>query len=265
MFDLKLWLFGLLPILALAVATWLASVAKRDVSIVDSVWSLLLLAAALTYACVHAQEMPRTTLVLLLVTIWALRLAVHITLRSWGEPEDRRYQAIRARNQPGFVWKSLYLVFALQGFLAWIVSLSLLAAVSGTQALGWLDAVGVALWIGGFLFESIADWQLTRFKAAPSNHGKVLDIGLWRYTRHPNYFGESLVWWGFFLIALSAGGWWSIFSPVLMSVLLMRVSGVTLLEQNIVERRPAYRAYIQCTNAFFPGPRRGQCEPAKET
>lgn len=264
MFDLNLWLIGLPYIWMLAVITWSISVVKQDVSIVDSAWSLLFLAAALAYAIGHDQSMPRTALVLALVTLWALRLSLHILVRSWGEPEDRRYQAIRARNQPGFAWKSLYLVFLLQGILAWIISLPLLAALSNSAALGWLDALGVALWLTGFVFESIADWQLTRFKADPKNRGRVLDTGLWRTTRHPNYFGEFLVWWGFFLIAVSAGGTWSIVAPILMSILLLRVSGVTLLEQDIAERRPAYRDYMASTNAFFPGPRRALPTPMKE-
>ena len=264
MFDLNLWLIGLVPILALAAATWVVSVAKHDVSIVDSVWSLLILGAGFAYAFVHGATEPRALLVLLLATFWALRLSLHIAVRAWGEPEDRRYQAIRARNQPGFTWKSFYLVFALQGVLAWIVSMPLLAGLISAQPLSWLDFLGVALWLIGFLCESIADWQLRRFQAKPANRGHVLDTGLWRYTRHPNYFGEFLVWWGFFLIALSAGGWWSVASPLLMSVLLMRVSGVTLLEQDIAERRPAYREYIQRTNAFFPGPRRAAPVSFKE-
>lgn len=264
MFDTDLWLVGLAPILTLAVVTWGVSVAKRDVSIVDSIWSLLLLSAGFTYALVHAQMLPRTALVIALLTVWALRLSLHITLRSWGEPEDRRYRAIRARNDPGFHWKSLYLVFVLQGLLAWIISLPLLGALTSPEPLGWLDALGIAVWVTGFLFESIADWQLHRFKTDSANRGRVLDTGLWRHTRHPNYFGEFLVWWGFFLIALSAGGWWSLVSPLLVSVLLLRVSGVSLLEQDIAQRRPAYRDYVLRTNAFFPGPRRDTQAQLKE-
>ncbi len=264
MFEPKLWLFGLLPIVALAVVTWGVSLAKHDVSIVDRIWSLLFLGAAMAYALGVGAEMPRTALVLGLASVWALRLSLHITLRGWGEPEDRRYQAIRARNEPGFAVKSLYLVFLLQGLLAWIISLPLLAALASAEPMAWLDALGVAVWLTGFLFESIADGQLARFKADPANRGRVLDTGLWRYTRHPNYFGEFLVWWGFFLIALSAGGWWSLISPLLMSVLLLRVSGVALLERDIAGRRPAYRDYVQRTNAFFPGPRRGEHVPLEE-
>jgi steroid 5-alpha reductase family enzyme len=147
-------------------------------------------------------------------------------------------------------------VFGLQAALAWVISLPLLAATGSTAPLGWLDAAGVALWLVGMIFEAGGDWQLARFKRDPANRGKVLDTGLWRYTRHPNYFGDFCVWWGFFLIALSAGGWWSIVGPLAMSFLLLKVSGVALLEKDIGERRPAYRDYIRRTNAFFPGPPR---------
>jgi steroid 5-alpha reductase family enzyme len=191
--------------------------------------------------------------VLVFVALWAIRLAGHITWRHRGQPEDHRYQAIRRRNEPHFQWKSLYLVFGLQGVLAWIISLPLLAAIASQRDFGVLDLLGIVLWTTGFLFETVADWQLTRFKSDARNHGRVMDRGLWRYTRHPNYFGEFCVWWGFYLMALAAGGWWSIISPLLMSLLLLRVSGVALLEKDIAERRPAYRDYIARTNAFVPG------------
>jgi steroid 5-alpha reductase family enzyme len=245
--------WGLAAILLLAAATWVVSLVKSDVSIVDAMWSLLILAAALVYAAVLPPTGPRAPWVLPLAALWALRLSAHITWRNWGEPEDRRYQAIRARNEPRFALKSLYLVFGLQGVLATIVSLPLLAALAAPVPLAWLDAFGLALVVFGVLFEAVADWQLARFKADPGNRGKVMDHGLWRYSRHPNYFGEFCVWWGFFLVALAAGGWWSILSPLLMSVLLLKVSGVALLEQDIGERRPAYRDYVARTNAFFPG------------
>ena len=256
MFELSIYLQGLGVAVVVAVATWLLSLALRNVSIVDSVWSLMFLGEALAYAHAAPALGSRARLILLLVALWALRLALHITWRNRGHGEDRRYQAIRARNQPNFEFKSLYLVFLLQAALAWIISLPLLAAVLGQAPLGVLDDAGAALWILGFVFEAGGDWQLTRFKADPANRGKVMDRGLWRYTRHPNYFGDFAVWWGFYLLALGAGGWWSIAGPILMSVLLMRVSGVTLLEQDITERRPQYADYIRRTNAFFPGPPR---------
>lgn len=247
---------GFGAILVLAFATWLASLAMRDVSIVDSMWSALILTAGLVYAAVLPDAGPRMAWVLALAALWAARLAGYITWRNWGDGEDHRYQAIRARNQPNFEYKSLYLVFGLQGVLAWIVSLSLLAALAGSQAMGWLDACGIAVCVFGVVFEAVGDGQLARFRARPENRGRVMDSGLWRYTRHPNYFGEFCVWWGFYLIALASGGWWSIVSPLLMSVLLLKVSGVTLLEKDIAERRPAYRDYVARTNAFFPGARR---------
>jgi steroid 5-alpha reductase family enzyme len=244
---------ALAPIAAAAVLTWLLSLLKHNVSIVDTLWSLLFLFAAASYAAVAPRLTPRAIGVLVLVAIWALRLSIHITRRNWGGGEDRRYQAMRARNQPHFALKSLYLVFALQALLAWIVSLPLFAAITSASPLGILDLAGCILWLLGFCFEAVGDWQLARFTADPANRGRVLDEGLWRYTRHPNYFGEFVLWWGFYLIALSAGAWWSIAGPALMSVLLLRVSGVTLLEKDIGERRPEYADYRRRTNAFFPG------------
>ncbi|HET9695105.1 MAG TPA: DUF1295 domain-containing protein, partial [Steroidobacteraceae bacterium] len=200
---------------------------------------------------------PRTVLVLTLVTLWGLRLAIYLGRRTFGHEEDRRYQAIRRRNDPGFTWKSLYLVFGLQAVLAWVISLPLLGGVAGDpRPLGVLDGLGAALWLLGWSFESVGDWQLARFKADPANAGRVMDRGLWRYTRHPNYFGDFCVWWGFYLVALAAGAWWSIAGPALMTVLLLRVSGVALLERDIGTRRPGYEEYVRRTNAFFPGPPR---------
>jgi steroid 5-alpha reductase family enzyme len=194
--------------------------------------------------------------VLALVGTWALRLTIYITARNWGAGEDRRYRDIRARNEPGFALKSLYLVFGLQAALAWLVSLPLHAALRGTAPLGLLDAAGAALVVAGLCFESVADWQLARFQREPGNRGRVLDRGLWRYSRHPNYFGECCVWWGFGVLGAAAGGWWSLVAPLLMTWLLLRVSGVALLEQTIVERRPSYTDYARRTSAFVPLPPR---------
>jgi len=248
---------ALLWITLLAFGAWLLSLRKNDVSIVDSFWPLLILTGTATYAMLAQQPGPRTLVVLALVGLWAVRLAAHITWRHWGEPEDRRYQAIRARNQPNFDYKSLVLVFALQAVLAWVVSSLVLSAVLNPRPWSWLDSLGVIVIVAGALFEAVADWQLARFKSDPAHKGKVMDQGLWRYSRHPNYFGEFCVWWGFYLVALSAQGWWwAIASPVLMTVLLLKVSGVALQEKDIAERRPGYRDYIARTNAFFPGARR---------
>ena len=254
MFHLDSFVTGYAVILTVAFTTWIVSLSKHDVSIVDSVWPLFFLAAAATYAAAAAEPGGRATLVLVLTAIWALRLAAYLTWRNWGEPEDRRYQAIRRRNEPHFGLKSLYLIFGLQGTLSWIISLPLLAATAARGNLTLLDGAGIGLWVVGVGFESIADWQLARWKSLPTSRGQVMDRGLWRYTRHPNYFGDCCTWWGLYLIAWAAGGWWSFVGPMLMSFLLLRVSGVTLLERDIGERRPAYRDYVVRTNAFFPGP-----------
>jgi steroid 5-alpha reductase family enzyme len=253
MLDLQAWLTAGAAIAVVAVAAWLVSVARRDVSIVDSLWSLFFLLAVLVYAEASDTTGPRSWLVASMVAIWALRLSVYITVRNHGEPEDHRYQAIRRNNEPRFWLKSVYIVFLLQGFLAWVICLPALAAVSSQTALGPLDLVGLALWLVGMFFEVAGDWQLARFRRSKRDPGAVLDTGLWRYTRHPNYFGEAALWWGMYLIALSAGAWWTVFAPLLMTFLLLRVSGVALLEKDIADRRPAYRDYIRRTNAFFPG------------
>jgi steroid 5-alpha reductase family enzyme len=253
MFSISIYAYGLLFLVLAASATWLLSLPLRDVSIVDSLWSLLFVLAGATYAMLSGMPLnPRTLLMLTLVTLWALRLSIYITWRNRGHGEDPRYRAIRARNQPHFSLKSLYLVFGLQAVLAWIISLPLLGAALSARPLSMWDAAGTLAWLLGITFEACGDWQLARFKAQPENKGRVMDRGFWRFTRHPNYFGDFCVWWGLYLIAAGAGAWWSFAGPLLMSVLLMRVSGVTLLEKDIAQRRPEYVDYARRTNAFFP-------------
>ena len=247
---------ALVVILAVAVAGWVVSLVRKDVSFVDSLWSLFFLIVAAVIAFGAMPLSTRGMLVLALVAVWALRLSIYITARNWGEPEDYRYRSIRAKNEPGFRFKSLYIVFGLQGLLAWIISMPLLPAITSTSPLGLIDAVAALLWLTGFIFEAGGDYQLSRFKRNADNKGRVLDTGLWRYTRHPNYFGDFCVWWAFYLFAVAGGGWWAIVSPLLMSFLLLKVSGVAMLETTITERRPEYAEYIRRTNAFFPGPRR---------
>lgn len=251
---------GLAAAAVLAVLTWLASVVRHDVSLVDRMWSLMIVSVGLAFAWQLDATDPRTVAMLFIGGLWALRLAAYISWRNWGHGEDRRYQAIRERNQPYFAVKSLYLVFGLQAVLAWSVALPFLAAALG--ALGnardweWLDSAGAAIAVAGLLFEAVADAQMAAFKADASHKGQVMDRGLWRFSRHPNYFGECCVWWGLGLMALAAGGWWALLSPLLMTVLLLKVSGVTLLEKDMHERRPGYRDYVARTNAFIPGPRK---------
>jgi len=243
-------------VLAAGIVAWLVSLVKRDVSFVDSLWSLFFLIVAAVVAIEAAPLSARGQVVLALVAVWAFRLSTYITARNWGEPEDYRYQAIRANNEPGFAFKSLFIVFGLQGLLAWLVSMPLLPAITSTTPLGILDALALLLWAIGFTFEAGGDYQLSRFKRRADSKGRVLDTGFWRYSRHPNYFGDFCVWWAFYLFSVAGGGWWTIVSPMAMTFLLLKVSGVAMLESTISERRPEYAEYIRRTNAFFPGPRR---------
>lgn len=247
------YLIALYLILAVGFVAWIVSTLRRDVSSVDSLWSLFFLLGAAVFAFYSQPLSPRGQLVMALVTIWALRLSIFITVRNWGEPEDYRYQAIRASNEPNFEFKSLYIVFGLQGVLAWIIAAPLMPAIGSGAPLGLLDGLAALLWLVGIVFEAGGDYQLYRFKKDAGNKGRVLDTGLWRYTRHPNYFGDFCVWWSFYLFALAAGGWWTLFSPLLMTFLLLKVSGVAMLERTISRRRPGYADYIRRTNAFFPG------------
>jgi steroid 5-alpha reductase family enzyme len=251
----QLWVRGLPFLLALGLVAWGVATARRNAGLVDIFWPLFFLLAAGVFVN-GAGGSARAWLVLALVAIWSLRLAAHLAARNWNAEEDRRYRDIRARNEPGFAWKSLYLVFGLQALLAWLIAAPLAAAIASAEGggrLGVADLIGAIAVAFGTVFEALADRQLARFRVNPSNAGKVMDAGLWRYSRHPNYFGEFCVAWGFYAIALGAGGWWTVFAPLLMTVLLLKVSGVALLEQDIGERRPGYRDYSARTNAFFPG------------
>ena len=253
MSTVTLWLTALPALLGMALLVWAVASARHNVGIVDIFWPVFFLVGAAVYAWASSNLETRAILMLLLISGWALRLSVYLAARNWNAPEDHRYRAIRERNDPGFVWKSVYLVFGLQAVLAWLISAPLAAAIGSGSSITALDVLGAALALSGVLFEASADAQLANFKADPANAGRVMDRGLWRYSRHPNYFGEFCVWWGLYAIALSAGAWWTIFSPLLMTVLLLKVSGVALLEKDIGERRPAYRDYAARTNAFFPG------------
>lgn len=256
--DWQVYLNGLAAMLIFGFIGWLTSLYRNNVTHVDSMWSLFFLVAAGAYICSansgNMSEMSmRSSVMLILLSLWALRLCVYLTWRNWGPHEDHRYREIRANNEPHFKFKSLYIIFGLQAVLAWIISLPILGALNSNTAFNILDVIGALLVVFGFIWETLADWQLSRFKAKAGNKGKVLNTGVWRYSRHPNYFGESCVWWGFYLIALAAGAWWALPSAILMTLLLLKVSGVSLLEKDIAERRPEYVQYIKTTNAFIPG------------
>jgi steroid 5-alpha reductase family enzyme len=253
---------ALAVLLAAATLVWLLSLARRDASIVDVFWGPAFVVAAVVYRGGLGARPLRADLVLGLVTLWGLRLGLHILWRSRGRGEDYRYRAMRERDPRGFPLRSLATVFWLQAVLAWVISAPLYAVQRAGEpaALGWLDALGAAVFAVGFGFEAVGDWQLARFRRDPASAGQVLDRGLWRYTRHPNYFGDALVWWAFFCFAAATpGGWRTVHGPLLMTILLMRVSGVSLLEKKLRETRPAYRRYVEETSAFVPWfPRRGR-------
>lgn len=255
-------LVGLGAIMAYMVAIWLLSLALGNSSIVDVFWGPGFLVAALAYFVASDDGYgTRQAIVLALVGIWGLRLGGYILWRNWGEGEDRRYQRMREHSPQPWWIRSLFQVFVLQGAIMWVVSAALLASMYNAEpdSIGVTDVIGIAVWCVGIFFEAVGDWQLARFKADPANEGKVMDRGLWRYTRHPNYFGDATLWWGLFIIAAgTTDGWVTVFSPVVMTFMLLRVSGVALLERTITRRRPEYEEYVRRTSAFVPlPPRRG--------
>jgi steroid 5-alpha reductase family enzyme len=257
MSPLGLTLLATLATIVAAMALlWLLSLLRRDASIVDPFWGTGFVIVAVTASWLNYPPGSRSMLLLVLTTIWGLRLSLYLLWRNWSHGEDRRYQAMRAHHGLRFWWVSLFTVFLLQAAILWFVSLPIQVSMSWNEAtpLGWLDGLGLLVWSIGLAFESIGDWQLARFKADPANTGRVMDRGLWHYTRHPNYFGDFCVWWGIYLVAVAGGAWWTILSPLLMSFFLLKVSGVSLLERTITDRRPDYAAYQARTNAFFPGP-----------
>lgn len=240
--------------LAAMLALWCLSLPLRNASIVDVWWGpgFALLAVA-SFALGQGHGLATA-----LTVVWGLRLGVHLFLRNRGHGEDPRYQAMRGHHGARFPWISLFTVFALQGALMWFVSLPVQVANHvGGGKLGAAGALGLAVFAVGLFFETVGDLQLARFKADPANAGRVMDRGLWRYTRHPNYFGDACAWWGIWLVcAGTPGAVWTIASPALMTFLLLRVSGVALLERSIGRRRPEYADYQRRTSAFLPRPPR---------
>ena len=252
-----LWFISFAPVAVLALLAWVVCTWRRNVGLIDIAWPLFLLSAGFTDALLGRSPGWAVRAQLPVLLLWSLRLAIHLAQRNWSAPEDRRYAAIRSRNEPGFWWKSLFYVFLLQAVLAWIVSAPLAAGAAASTGSTLALAVGVPLALFGLAWEAIADAQLARFRLRKTTADQVLDTGLWRYSRHPNYFGECLVWWGLFLVSANPASWWTVISPLLMTVLLLRISGVALLERDIGQRRPGYQAYIARTSAFIPRPPRG--------
>ena len=252
-----------IPLINLATVTtmmtvgWIFSVLRHNVTIVDSLWGLgFVLVTGITFWTGNGFG-GRSLLILVLTAAWGLRLAGYLTWRNWGQAEDHRYGKWREKCGQGFWFVSLFKVFWLQALFLWLISLVLQKAQLSSEPsrLTVLDILGAVVWATGFIFESVGDWQLARFKADPDNRGRVMNRGLWAWSRHPNYFGEFLIWWGFFLVALATpGGWWTMISPIIISIVLLKMTGVPLTEAALKTRRPGYADYIRRTSTFFPRP-----------
>jgi steroid 5-alpha reductase family enzyme len=247
---------GLVFAIGCATLLWLLSLRIRDVSIVDIFWGPGVAGVVDIAALLGHAGGERASAALFLVNLWAVRLAAHIWARHHGE--DHRYAAMRQKFGARWWWWSLVQVFLLQAILIWFIPAPLVATMlSSRTGLTELGYLGVGLAAAGLLFEAISDVQLARFRAVAANRGKVMDRGLWGWSRHPNYFGEAMMWWGFFLIGFSAAHqWWLILSPLLVTFLLLQVSGVTLMEEKMDSRRPGYAEYRRRVSAFVPMPPR---------
>lgn len=251
--------FNAVVIIWLMIALWYVAVRINDVSFIDAVWGGgMALLAAVTWLRL-AMQGPRASLIAAMAVIWGLRLALHLFTRWRASGEDPRYAKILgpAKAEGRYAAAAWKRVFGPQAVLLWITCLpaQLGVAASGGAGIGTLARIGAALWLIGILFETVGDWQLTRFRADPANKGKVLDTGLWRYTRHPNYFGDACVWWGIWLAAAEAG--WpvalgSVIGPAFLTFTLTRWSGKPLLERGLAASRPGYADYVARTSGFIP-------------
>ena len=251
---IQLYVKGLLLILCLMSILWVVSVLRKNVSIVDMFWGMGFVMVN-TFYFFNTETTPAKLILLILVAVWGLRLSVYLAWRNIGKPEDFRYQEFRKKyGEKNYWWISFFQTFLLQGILMGIISLPLLGVnmYATSKSLNFLDYLGILVWAIGFIFEAVGDNQLAKFKKDTKNKGKVLDTGFWHYTRHPNYFGDSAVWWGFGILCLSAGSYWLVAGSVIMTLLVIKVSGVALLEKSMKDQKPEYIAYIQKTNSFIP-------------
>ncbi|MGK2932441.1 MAG: DUF1295 domain-containing protein [Solirubrobacterales bacterium] len=254
--DIEVTIPAVAAAVVLMTSFWLVSLLMRDAGIADIAWGLAFVTIAWTsyFAGDGADAM---LLAAILTTLWGLRLAIHIGRRNLGHDEDRRYSKMRQKHTNFWLW-SFFGVFLLQGFLALVVSTPLQSlGAQPADPIGWLSWAGVAVFAVGIFFEAVGDAQLTAFKKDPDNKGQVMDRGLWKYTRHPNYFGDVTVWWGLWVLAIGSGAaWWTLIGPVVMTFFILRVSGVTMLESGMSSRRSGYDEYVRRTSAFIPLPPR---------
>jgi steroid 5-alpha reductase family enzyme len=252
---LNIFLHGFLLIMIMMTLLWVVSIIVKNVSIVDLFWGFGFVLASGFYFLKTGGSEPRKTILIVLAAIWGMRLSVYLARRNIGKGEDFRYKQFRKNyGEKKYWWISFFQTFLLQGILMWLISAPLLGAqfYGQNKPLGIFDIIGIILWIIGLCFEAGGDYQLARFKSDPSNRGKVLDSGFWRYTRHPNYFGDSAVWWGYGFLCLASGSWLPILGSILMTALIIKVSGVALLEKSLKEQKPEYEEYIEKTSAFLP-------------
>lgn len=252
---MTLFFHASLLIWVLVTLLWLWSVFIKNVSIIDIFWGFGFVVVNAFYVFSLENSNPRNWLLFILVSIWGLRLTFYLAIRNIGKGEDYRYQQFRKDyGEDRYWWFSYFQVFLLQGALILIVSLPFLGVhfSKSTGELFWLDYLAIVVWLIGFVFEAGGDYQLYQFKQNKENKGKVLNTGFWKYTRHPNYFGDAAVWWAYSLFSIAAGGYWQIVGSVIMTALIIKVSGVTLLERNLKDKKPKYQEYIKNTNAFIP-------------
>jgi steroid 5-alpha reductase family enzyme len=252
---MKLFLQASFLIWTLVSFLWIWSVLIKNVSIVDIFWGFGFVLVNVLYVFNLEVINPRNLLLLILVSIWGLRLTIYLAIRNIGKGEDYRYQQFRKHyGENRYWWFSYFQVFLLQGALILIVSIPLLAIHTSNSSgeLYWLDYISIIIWLIGFSFEAGGDYQLYNFKKNTKNKGKVLNTGFWKYTRHPNYFGDSAVWWSFALFSIAAGGYWQVIGAIIMTLLIIKVSGVALLEKTLNITKPKYKEYIEKTNSFLP-------------
>ena len=243
-----------ITIVIIMVATWLLSLAIKNASIVDIVWGLGFAITSWVLALAIDGDSTRQILLAFMVGLWGVRLGSYLAKRNLGHGEDWRYKAMRKKKGAKFGLISLVTVFGLQGALMFIVSLPVMFGNSdSTPGVGPIAVVGIMVWAVGFLFEAVGDWQLARFKRDSSNAGKVMQSGLWSLTRHPNYFGNALLWWGIGIVGAETGsGIIGFIGPVVMTFFLLKVSGVPMLERSLNKRREGYADYAARTSMFIP-------------
>jgi steroid 5-alpha reductase family enzyme len=251
----QIYLINLAVIISLMTVLWVVSIKLANVSIVDSFWGLGFVLSLMVYYFFSEASGLRSWILLAMVFLWGFRLSVYLTLRNWGKGEDFRYKEFRRKyGAENYWWISFFQTFLLQGFLMWLISAPLLGALFNSKSSqpGALEVLGLLVWLIGFCFEAGGDWQLSRFKSNPGNKGKVLDKGFWRYTRHPNYFGDAAVWWGYGIFSISVGSYIAALGSLLMTALILKVSGVVLLEKSLNRDKPAYAGYVRKTAPFIP-------------